>query len=214
MMRLLVSAPLALCLSLLLFYGLALMTSVGDRQALSTRQNPALDFLMVRQESAIEARERVLPPEPETLMPQQEPDIPPLQPQTTTRLSVELPDMAVPDISTGIEVSLSPSLHNLSLATQSMQLNTSPTVLSQIPPRYPHRALRRRQEGRVVVEFIITEQGTVKSGSVTVVESSPPGVFDQAVMSAIQAWRFETRTVNGQAVPFRARQELEFRLEK
>ena len=66
----------------------------------------------------------------------------------------------------------------------------------------------------MVVEFMITEQGTVKPGSVKVVESTPPGVFDKAVLRAIQRWRFKTRVENGQPVPFRARQELEFKLEK
>lgn len=214
MLRILISAPLALFLSLLLFYGLALITTTGDRLIETKSQNPSLDFLMVRQESDIELRKRHLPPEPEEIVQEQQPEIPQIQPQNSPQVTADLPHVDVPDINMGVQVSLSPTLHDLSMPAPDITLDTNPTVLSQVPPRYPARALRRRQEGKVVVEFMITEIGTVKPGSVVVVESTPPGVFDKAVLRSIQRWRFKTRIVNGQPVPFKARQELEFKLEK
>ncbi|WP_370280468.1 energy transducer TonB [Pontibacterium sp.] len=214
MLRFMVSVPLALCLSLLLFYLLALITSVDDLRVPEQQFIPNLDFLLVRQESEIELRKRQLPPEPEELVQQQQPEIPQLQPQSALAVNADLPNIDLPDIDMGIQISLSPSLHNLSVPTPTMTMDTNPTVLSQFPPRYPQRALRRRQEGQVVVEFTITEMGTVKPGSVVVVESTPSGVFDKAVLRAIQRWRFKTRLVNGQPVPFKARQKLEFKLEK
>ncbi len=214
MVRLLISAPLAACLALLLFYGLAMLTSMGDRLVSDKQLTPSLDFLMVRQESDVELRKRQLPPEPEEVVQQQQPEIPQLQPQQTQNVSFNLPNVTVPDISMGMQVSLSPTLNNLSMPAPSISIDTNPTVLSQVPPRYPQRALRRRQEGRVVVEFVINEMGGVKPGTVVVVESSPPGVFDKAVLRAIQRWRFKTRVVDGQPVSFKARQELEFKLER
>ncbi len=214
MVRLLISAPLALCLSLLLFYLLALITSMDDRLVPEKQLNPGLDFLMVRQESDVELRKRQLPPEPEDIVEQQQPEIPQIQPQNAAAVNSSLPSLNVPDINMDMQVSLSPTLHDLAMTTPSMTMDTNPTVLSQVPPRYPQRALRRRQQGRVVVEFTITEVGSIKPGSVVVVKSTPPGVFDKAVLRAIQRWRFKTRVENGQPVPFKARQELEFQLEK
>lgn len=214
MLRLMISAPLALCLSLLLFYLLALITSMGDQRVAEKQLNPSLDFLMVRQESDVELRKRQLPPEPEDVVEPQQPDIPQIQPQKTATVNAKLPSINVPDIDMGMKVSVSPTLHNLSMPTPTMTMDTNPTVLSQVPPRYPQRALRRRQQGKVVVEFMINEMGSVKPGSVVIVKSTPPGVFDKAVLRAIQRWRFKTRIVNGQPVPFKARQELEFKLEK
>lgn len=214
MARILISAPLALFLSLLLFYGLALITTMGDQLVKTKSENPSLDFLMVRQESDVELRKRQLPPEPEEVGQQQQPDIPQIQPQNTPQVEANLPQVDVPNIDMGVQVSLSPSLNNLSMPAPTITLDTNPTVLSQVPPGYPQRALRRRQEGRVLVEFMITEAGTVKPGSVVVIESSPPGVFDKAVLRSIQRWRFKTRVVDGKPVPFKARQELEFKLEK
>lgn len=214
MARILISAPLALFLSLLLFYGLALITTMGDQLVKTKSENPSLDFLMVRQESDVELRKRQLPPEPEEVVQQQQPDIPQLKQQNAPQVEANLPQVDVPNIDMGVQVSLSPSLHNLSMPAPTITLDTNPTVLSQVPPRYPQRALRRRQEGRVLVEFMITEAGTVKPGSVVVIESSPPGVFDKAVLRSLQRWRFKTRVVDGKPVPFKARQELEFKLEK
>ncbi|OMH33671.1 energy transducer TonB [Motiliproteus sp. MSK22-1] len=224
MVRMFFATPLALCFALLLFYLLALMTSSGNQLAQEKQLNPSLDFLMVRQETKVELRKRQLPPEPEELVEQQQPEIPQVLPQNSAKISTTLPSVKVPDINMGVEVALSPTLHSLSMPTPAptpvptpaptMTMDTNPTVLSRVPPRYPQRALRRRQQGRVVVEFTVTEAGSVKSGSVIVVESTPPGVFDKVVLRAIQRWRFKVRMINGQPVPFKARQELEFKLEK
>lgn len=214
MLRFMVSAPLALCLSMLLFYLLALITSVDDLRVPEKQFIPNLEFMLVRQESEIELRKRQLPPEPEELVQQRQPEIPQLQPQSALAVNADLPNIDLPDIDMGIQISLSPSLRNLSVTASTMAVDTNPTVLSQISPRYPQRALRRRQEGQVVVEFTITEMGTVKPGSVIVVASTPQGVFDKSVLRTIQRWRFKTRVVNGQPVPFKARQKLEFKLEK
>ena len=118
MVRLMIASPLALALALLLFYGLALLTGTGDQLAKNTHERPVLDFLMVRQESAVEVRKRQLPPEPEEIVQQPEPKMPQLKPQTTASVSADLPNVQVPDIAMGIEVSLSPSLKD-SRPTQS-----------------------------------------------------------------------------------------------
>jgi protein TonB len=208
MVRFLVSAPLALLLALLLFYGLAVITSMGERKDMVVDPSPVLDFLMVRQESELRVRERK-PPEPLEVLPEP-PDIPRLEP-VPANIDPSTPTIEVPNISMELDMNLSPALHNLR-APPRVSVDTNPVVLTRIPPRYPQRALRRRQEGKVLVEFIITEQGTVKEGSMVVLQSTPPGVFDEAVMRAVERWRFEKRLVNGLAVPFKARQELEFKL--
>lgn len=212
MLRFLIAAPVALLLSLMLFYSLALMTSMGEKQNTELQLNPTLDFLMIRNESDIELRQRQLPPEPQDIL-QQQPKMPRLKTQKVFHVDASLPSIDVPDISTDLDVNLSPSLHNLVMPS-ALAIDTSPVVISRYPPRYPQRAIKRRLEGKVVVEFFITEQGTVKKGSVVVIESTPPGVFDRAVLQALKHWHFKKRLENGQAVTFKARQELKFNLEK
>ena len=213
MLRLAIITPAGLLLALLLFYALAMVSGIGARVEPGRDLAPDLNFLMVRQESALELRKRELPPEPEDIVPQQQPKMPQLQQQVSAMVNSPMPTVNVPDIDVGVQVALSPSLNNLAVPVPELAFDANPTALTQVPPSYPQRALRRKLEGSVMVEFLVTEAGTVKPGSIKVVKSTPPGVFDKAVIRAIQRWRFKTRTVDGKPVPFKARQELEFKLE-
>lgn len=211
MIRFLVSAPLAVFFSLLLFYGLALITSTGERPQQDSSMNPALDFLMVRRESELELRHRQPPPPPERVQPQ-ELAIPEPDTVKAFNFAAPRPNLQVPDISMEMDLQLSPSLHNLKMPKPVVEVDTNPVVLSRVPPRYPQRALQLGLEGKVVVEFIITATGAVKEGSLVVIESTPPGIFDRAVKRAIKRWKFKQRLLDGQAIEFKARQELAFKL--
>lgn len=67
----------------------------------------------------------------------------------------------------------------------------------KVAPVYPMRALQRRLEGYVIVEFAVTASGSVRN--VVVVESSEP-VFEEAAIEAAQKFRYKPRVVNGEAV--------------
>lgn len=209
MKRLLISLPLAVPVTLCLFYLLVLITSMGQQAAPAKTVDPALDFLMVRNESEIQLRQRQLPPEPDQVV-EQVPQIPQIQPMDSPEITSDLPKADLPSIEMGVPMSLSA----LAIPMPSMAIDTNPTIISQVPPQYPQKALRRRQEGHVVVEFIIDEAGAVKSGSIVIIESAPPEVFDREVLRVIQRWRFKVQVINGQAVPYKARQRLEFKLER
>jgi protein TonB len=82
--------------------------------------------------------------------------------------------------------------------------------VARTAPRYPERARRRRLEGRVLVEFRVDERGRVRDPRI--VESRPPGVFDDTVLRTVARWRFRPQKVGGEAVAVLARQELTFEL--
>ena len=65
-------------------------------------------------------------------------------------------------------------------------------------PRYPRRAKRSGVEGVVTVAFTITTVGSVRDPKI--VKSSPPYVFDRAVLGAIGKWKFNPRTEEVSAV--------------
>ena len=209
MKRMLISLPLAIPVTLCLFYLLVLITNMGKVAAPERELTPALDFLMVRHESEVQLRQRQLPPEPDKVV-EQQPQIPQMQPMESPPISTDMPQADLPSIEMGVAVSLS----SLAMPMPAMAIDTNPTIVSQVPPQYPHKALRRRQEGHVIVEFMIDKSGAVKAGSVVIIESTPPEVFDREVLRVIQRWRFKTRLVNGQPVAYKARQRLEFQLEK
>ncbi len=89
-------------------------------------------------------------------------------------------------------------------------LDTEAVPIVRVAPVYPLAARTSRTEGRVLVEFTILPDGSVTDP--TVVDASPAGVFERAVLQAIRQWRFAPRVEDGQAVNRRARQTVRFSL--
>lgn len=67
-----------------------------------------------------------------------------------------------------------------------------------IQPQYPNRALQREIEGWCQVMFTVDENGGVLDP--VVVDADPPEIFDSASLRAVSRFKFNPRTVNGQAV--------------
>jgi protein TonB len=67
----------------------------------------------------------------------------------------------------------------------------------KVAPVYPTRALARRLEGHVLVEFSVTENGAVKD--VVVIESTAD-IFEQPAIDAVMKFKYKPRVVDGQAV--------------
>lgn len=79
------------------------------------------------------------------------------------------------------------------------------------PPSYPRDALRRQEEGFVIVEFTINGQGETED--ISVVEAEPRGSFDNEARRAVRRWEFEPALRDGRPVSQRIRHTLEFTLE-
>lgn len=70
--------------------------------------------------------------------------------------------------------------------------------LGGAPIVYPQAAKAAGIEGHVTVRYRIRSDGSVDH--VEVVESDPPGVFDDAAILAVRTWRYEPATVDGEPV--------------
>lgn len=86
-----------------------------------------------------------------------------------------------------------------------------PVPTTRTPPRFPPRARALGQAGHVTVSFVVDVDGSVQD--VSVVESEPGGVFDEAALTAVRTWRFEAGRDEGTPVAVRVRQTLSFELE-
>ena len=71
-----------------------------------------------------------------------------------------------------------------------------PVPVSQPQPDYPETARRARVEGKVILQAVITESGTVES--VKVLRSNP--LLDEAAIAAVRRWRYKPATLDGQPV--------------
>lgn len=74
------------------------------------------------------------------------------------------------------------------LAVRAELVAQSPTVLSQVRPKYPAIARARSQEGQVLLELVIGHDGRVEPASVQVKQSAAS--FDAPAIEAVKQWRF------------------------
>jgi len=72
-------------------------------------------------------------------------------------------------------------------------------LLQAVPPHYPECASLRRVDGVVDLEFTVNPDGSVKD--FRVLQEAPAGFgFAQALLTTFVRWKFQPKTVNGQAM--------------
>lgn len=81
--------------------------------------------------------------------------------------------------------------------------------ISGTAPSYPPMARKLKQQGRVTVEFTLTEAGVPTE--IQVLESGGP-ILDKAVLESIAEWRYEPAERNGVPVRVKMRARQTFRL--
>jgi TonB family protein len=108
------------------------------------------------------------------------------------------------------------ALHDLdaALAQQALLSNAVDAkqlkLLTSVPPVYPSKALTSAIEGSVEMEFTIAESGAVRD--ITVRAANPPGVFEQAAITALSQWRYQPVLRGGAPVAQRAHLRIRFAL--
>jgi len=91
-------------------------------------------------------------------------------------------------------------------------LDQAPVLTYQSPPIYPYRARRMNISGKVEIQFEVGRDGSVSQ--IEILDSTPPGVFDDAVLTAVSRWRFQPGELMGDAVRTRMTRTIVFSLEE
>jgi protein TonB len=78
-----------------------------------------------------------------------------------------------------------------------------------VAPTYPAQALARGLSGDVRVRIRVDTSGRV--AEVQVLSANPPGVFEQAAVTAVRKWRFEPVMANGRAIEAGVTTTISFR---
>lgn len=68
----------------------------------------------------------------------------------------------------------------------------------RVSPIYPRRALTRGIEGYVLVEFVVTETGSVRDP--VVLFADPPGFFERAAVTAVLKFKYKPKVAGGKPV--------------
>lgn len=156
--------------------------------------------------------EEIQPPPPEQEPPPPEIFEPQIKNAQPTKMDLPLPKINLPSSLSGTPY-LGDSMKSIGPGKSgrpNFDNNVVPTL--RVPPVYPMRALRSGIEGVVTVEFTIAVDGSVKN--TVIVKSTPPEIFDSAVLKAIKKWKYAPDIVNGIPVEKRARQDVKFKLKR
>jgi periplasmic protein TonB len=142
-----------------------------------------VDFVRVEREEIVDTRrdQPDRPPEPER---------PPEMPDT---------DMS-DDFNTGLAVSIGGPSIGTDLGLGGLNFGVSDgeyLPIVRVAPQYPARAAQTGLEGWVLVEFVVTTQGTVRDAEV--VESSNR-IFERPAVDAAYRFRYRPRVIDGNPI--------------
>lgn len=108
-------------------------------------------------------------------------------PPPPRELALATPELHISDLDPGrIALSLPKAPAPVAATAPQAPALLTPTHIQQ--PVYPLAALERGIEGRVVVEFGLNADGSVRDP--TVVDAQPTGIFDHAATHALLGWTF------------------------
>lgn len=201
----------ALVLNLALFglmpYLLTRNAAAPDRQ----QETHQINVIRLKQADSPVKRNNEKPPEPP---PQRQ--IPKPQAPKPAAAKLSLPyavNPRLPGAPDGLTLSVVPAAQIAGPADifSTGDLDLPLAVLVRIPPVYPMSAKNRGTEGWVKVRFIVDENGSV--GSVSVLESEPKTIFDDAVVRSVSGWKFKAGTIGGAPVKAWAETVVRFKLD-
>jgi len=78
------------------------------------------------------------------------------------------------------------------------QVDTMPQVISRREPIYPYSARQKQISGMVILKFLVSPQGAVQQ--ISVVQSNPANIFDEAAIQAVSHWHFKPGMLDQAAV--------------
>ncbi|MEM6296663.1 MAG: energy transducer TonB [Myxococcota bacterium] len=91
-------------------------------------------------------------------------------------------------------------------------VDTPPQPVQVEPPQYPRRAQDKAIEGFVTLSLLINVTGGIER--MKVIESKPPGVFEDAAKQAVRQWKFSPGAYQGKPVKTWANQTVRFSLNR
>jgi protein TonB len=179
-----------------LLYALIATTSRVD----GSETIPTVDFVRVVKNFELETRERKPPELPEK--PETPPEVPIQQAQ------IEKP--------TGTNLDINMTLENSTQVKSKFGLSANEgeyLPLVKVAPLYPPRAQSQGIEGWVLLEFTVTQSGTVADP--VVLDAQPKGVFEEAAKRAVLKFKYKPRVENGRPIAVQGVQHvIRFEIDK
>jgi protein TonB len=169
-----------------LFFIMQLLVASGSTRLNEEGATRIIDMVRVKQDETVQRKDRKVERPPEVEAPPPDVDIPkvanlkPGQTLSITRANVN----ANLNIGGGLFGSITDGEY---------------LPIVKVQPIYPRRAAERGVEGYVLLEFTVTELGTVANP--VIIEEDPPGYFGRAALNAARKFKYRPKVVNGEPVP-------------
>jgi len=194
--RLGLSTIVGVVVTLGLFYLMQYLIQGADSALTDDKIGNLVDFVRVKQEQEVETKQRKpkKPPPPD----EPPPDVPP----QNFNVNVDNAGFNMSNVDLSVDVQVGGGGFGI---TDGEYL---PIV--KVQPQYPRRALSRGLAGYVIVEFTVTEAGTVLDPIViencghipnarnpTECVDSPNSVFDSAAMKAALKFKYKPKVIDG-----------------
>lgn len=210
-MRTLISSGLGLLVTLALFILMNTLISGSSNAGDVGGGSELQDFVRVQREESTREKERVTPKRPEI---QKRPPTPTQavqqQQMQDNQVNIDLPKM---DLAPG-QGGGGPFIPTATGTGRGVGFGDGDLIpIVRIEPQFPREALINGISGFVRVSFMVMEDGSVEPGTVKVIESKPPRLFDSAAQRAVARWKFKPRIVDGRPVKRPAEQTINFNLE-
>lgn len=195
--RLSLSVLVGVVVTLALFYLMQALIQGADSALTEDKIGTLVDFVRVKQEQEAQRKDR----KPKKPPP---PDDPPPEVKQQLKVNVDKTPYTMDDIGS-VEVDIGSGGFGIS--------DGEYLPIVKVQPQYPRRAISRGMTGWVIVEFTVTEQGTVRDPFV--VENcgwirsarnegecfdSPNRVFDSAAIRAALKFKYKPKVIDGDPV--------------
>jgi len=181
--RYLIAFVTATVVTFLLLLLMQLLIASG-KQALTAKQDfRFVDFVRVKRDETVNTEDNK-PDKPE------KPDTPPDTP----------PPQSMDDVDTSAAVNMTPVSGGIDadIGVGGFQIVDGDYLpIVKVAPIYPRRALSRGVEGNCLVEFTVTELGTVRDPFIVECTS---GLFERASMNAVLKFKYKPRVVDGNPI--------------
>ncbi len=193
------SAIVGVFVTLALFYLMQALIQGADSALSDDKIGNLVDFVRVRQDQDVETKKRKpkKPPPPD----EPPPDVPP----QNFNVTVDKAGFSMANMDTNVIINVGGGGLGISVG------DYLPIV--KVQPQYPRRALSRGMTGWVIVEFTVTDKGTVEDA--VVVENcgwiqnvrkegecvdNPSSVFDSAATKAALKFKYKPKVIDGEPV--------------
>lgn len=188
-----------LFVTLALFYLMQFLIAGGESALTDDKGGNLVDFVRVKQDQEVQTRER----KPKKPPPPDEP--PPEVPPQNFNVAVDNAGFSMSNVNLDVGVDVGGGGFGIS--------DGEYLPIVKVQPVYPRRALSRGMSGWVIVEFIVTEAGTVRQP--VVVENcawikspraegecfdNPNGIFDSAAIRAAEKFKYKPKVIDGEPV--------------